>query len=107
MHIPATGERHNLVIADPDDQMAPAELERRRAALAALKVHPRDDEANRAVLARAERCWQDHLGENREYVGHLIASFLAAIDTQDLRVVERARAETTAALDALEGPAWL
>jgi molecular chaperone HscC len=107
VHIPATGERHNLVIADPDDQMAPAELERRRAALAALKVHPRDAEANRAVLARAERCWQDHLGENREYVGHLIASFLAAIDSQDLRAVERARAETTAALDALEGPAWL
>jgi molecular chaperone HscC len=85
----------------------PDEIERRRSALAALKVHPRDGEANRAALARAERCWQDFLGDKRDYVGQLIAEFQAALDTQDLRIVERARESLAEALDQLEGPGYL
>jgi molecular chaperone HscC len=95
------------VITDPADDIAPAELARRRAALAALKVHPRDGEANRAALARAERCWQDALGEKREYVGQLIAQFQAVLETQDPRQAEQARQQLEEALDAVEGPRFL
>jgi molecular chaperone HscC len=107
VHVPRTGQRHNLVIADPEDVVAPAELERRRTALAALKVHPRDSEANRAALARAERCYQDFLGEKRSWVGDLIAQFQAALATQDNRVVNDARARLHEALDQLDGPSFL
>ncbi len=48
-----TGVTRNLVIVDDEDAPDPAELEKRRAALAALKVHPRDDAENVALLARA------------------------------------------------------
>ncbi|OYU14760.1 MAG: molecular chaperone HscC [Alphaproteobacteria bacterium PA4] len=107
VHVPASGERRQLVITDPEDDVPPAELERRRAALAALKVHPRDGEANRATLARAERCWQDGLGDKRDYVGQLIAGFQGALETQDPRIAERARLELEEALDALEGDRFL
>jgi molecular chaperone HscC len=107
IHIPANDQRHQLVITDPEDVVPPDEIERRRSALAALKVHPRDGEANRAALARAERCWQDFLGDKRDYVGQLIAEFQAALDTQDLRIVERARESLAEALDQLEGPGYL
>lgn len=107
VHIPANGQRHNLVITDKAETMDAAELERRRQALAALKVHPRDQEANQAAMARAERCWQDALGDGRDHVGQLIAMFQAALATQDARVVDRARDELLAALDQFEGPAWL
>lgn len=107
IHIPANNERCQLVITDPEDTIAPAEIARRRDALAALKVHPRDTEANRAVLARAERCWQDFLGEKREHVDHLIGHFRAALETQDPRLVDRARSEFAEALDRLEGPSFL
>jgi len=95
------------VIADPEDQVSPKELERRRAALAALKQHPRDAEANRAALARAERMWENALGFERDEIGHLIHGFQVALATQDVRTADSAREQLTAALDQLEGPSWL
>jgi molecular chaperone HscC len=107
LHVLASGERHQLVITEPGDTIDAATLEARRLALAGLKIHPRDSEPNRAMMARAERCWQDFLGDKRAHVDDLIAQFQAALSTQDPRVVERARAEMAAALDGLEGPGWL
>ena len=105
--VPGSGATHNLVIADPEDVVSPKELERRRAALAALKQHPRDAEPNRAVLARAERLWENALGFERDEIGRLIRSFQAALATQDPRTADKAREDLTAQLDRLEGPAWL
>ena len=31
---------------------------------------------NRALIARAERCYEEALGERREYVGQWLAQFL-------------------------------
>ncbi|OYQ25645.1 molecular chaperone HscC [Sandarakinorhabdus cyanobacteriorum] len=107
VHVIPTGERHNLVIADPEDQVSPAEMERRRAALALLKQHPRDSEANRAALARAERLWEDALGDERDWIGRLIQQFQGALATQDVRVADTARDELMAALDQIDGPRWL
>ncbi|WP_423307031.1 Hsp70 family protein [Caulobacter sp. KR2-114] len=104
--VPQTGERRELVIVE-DDAVTPAELEMRRAALAKLKQHPRDDDANRAAMARAERCFEDHLGDARDHIGRLIERFEAALDSQDPRTVETARAELLTALDSIEGETWL
>lgn len=106
VHVPATGERRNLVIID-DDQMSPDELARRQAALAGLKVHPRENDANRAALARAARCYEDHLGERRDYIGAIIGQFESVLDRQDPRAIDEARAELLKALDAFEGETWL
>ncbi len=107
VHVIATGDKHSLVIADPEDQVSPAEIERRRAALAALKQHPRDSEANRAAMARAERLWEDALGDERDYIGRLIQQFQGALATQDVRTADTARDEMMAALDQIDGPRWL
>jgi molecular chaperone HscC len=105
--VPGSGATHNLVIADPEDEVSPKELERRRTALAALKQHPRDAEPNRAVMARAERLWENALGFERDEIGRLIQMFQAALATQDPRTADRAREELSAQLDRLDGPAWL
>ncbi len=105
--VPASKERRQLVISDPDVEVDPAEFARRREALAALKVHPRDEEPVRAALARGDRCWEDALGEGRDHVSHLIGQFKAAIETQDPRVVERAREAFMSELDRLEGESFL
>ncbi|NEX94229.1 molecular chaperone HscC [Caulobacter sp. 17J65-9] len=106
VHVPATGERRELVIVE-EDGLSPEELETRRAALAGLKHHPRENDVNAAVLARAGRCYEAMLGDRRQYVGHLIAKFEAVLDGQDPREVERARGELSGALDALDGETWL
>jgi len=101
-----TGERKQLVIVE-DDTLSAEEIERRRQALAALKVHPRDDNANRAALSRAERCYENFLGDARDYVGRLITQFEMVLEGQNPRTIEAARATLTSALDELEGESWL
>jgi molecular chaperone HscC len=105
--VPQTGERRQLVIMDNEASMDEAKMQQRRQELALLKVHPRDQEVNRAVLARASRCYEEALGERREHISHLLSLFQAAIDSQDPRAIEAAREEFTRALDAIEGETYL
>ena len=100
--IPLTGENRNVVLVDEEDRKDDAELERRRRALAALKVHPREDAANQALLARAERMWEDHLGDVRDAIGHWIIAFQGALETQDHRVIAQASADLAMQLDSLD-----
>lgn len=104
--VPQTNERRQLVIVDEDDKNAP-DLEQRRAALAALKVHPRDADANRAAVARAQRCYELFLGDMREHVGALLSRFEGVLDGQDPRQIETARQQLQAALDEIEGESFL
>ena len=87
--------------------MDAGELERRRTALAKLKVHPRDEAINQAIITRGERCFEDTLGEQREYVSRSLSQFMAALETQDPRTVEAAREQFSKMLDAIEGETFL
>lgn len=104
--VPETGAHRQLVIVDEDGPTGD-DLESQRLALAALKVHPRDGELNRAALARAARCYEDFLGDKRAHVGHLLRAFEDALDGQDPRIIERARMALLTQLDALEGGTFL
>ena len=95
--VPQTGERRQLTIMDDETTMAAGELERRRAELARLKVHPRDEAVNRAAIARGERCYEEALGERREHIARCLSNFNAALETQDPRTVEAAREDFIAA----------
>lgn len=106
VHVPATDERREMVITD-DEAMTPAEIKRRCDALAALKQHPRDSDANRHAMARAERCYETFLGDRREHISHCIREFERALDSQDPRAVEHVRKALLDTLDAIEGETWL
>jgi len=67
----------------------------------------RDEDANRALVARAERCYEQSLGEKREYVSRWLSQFLAVIEGQDPRAIEHARKQFGEALDTLEGETFL
>lgn len=105
--IPETGVTKQLMICDDSDAPSEAEIEARRAVLAALKIHPREDAANAAALARAERCYESFLGERRDYIGKLIIGFEGVLERQDPRLIEQARQELEEALNALEGDRFL
>jgi molecular chaperone HscC len=103
VNVPETGETRQLVIVDEDEGGDSSDLARRRAELARLKLHPRDDAANAALRARASRCFENLLGDERLHVGGLITHFEAALESQDPRRIERVREEVRAALDRIEG----
>jgi molecular chaperone HscC len=107
LFVPMTGERRQLVIMDNESGHDPEVIARRRDELAKLKVHPRDQEINRALLARAERCYEDALGDRRAHIAQAISQFRAVIDGQDPRAIEAACADLTRMLDAIEGETFL
>jgi molecular chaperone HscC len=104
---PETGETRQLVIADEDAEMDSDEMRKRREALAALKIHPREMHENTAALARGTRCYEQFLGDRRHFVGQLIGQFEAVLDRQDPKEIAAARAEFMKALDSIDGDRYL
>jgi molecular chaperone HscC len=71
-------------------------------ALAALKIHPREDQANIALIARAERLYSEILSE-RDVIKSALTAFMGELESQDSARVVRARGQLKALLDGLEG----
>jgi molecular chaperone HscC len=105
--VPESGETRELLLIGAHSDLSPAEIADRRRVLAALKVPPRETEANRAALARASRCYEQFLGERREAIAYMLRQFEAVLDTQDPSAIESARGMLLKALDDLEGQSYL
>jgi molecular chaperone HscC len=98
----ATGEVARAVIESGDAHMPPDEVARRLAALAELKIHPRDTLENRTLLARADRLYEQLLGEVRERLGERILRFEQVLATQDPRLISRDSTAFRETVDAIE-----
>jgi molecular chaperone HscC len=73
LEVKQTGTTTNLVIKDLAGNVSDADIESRRYELAALKIHPRDQEENRLLLERANRLYEQFLGYERQQVGQLLS----------------------------------
>ena len=105
--VPETGVREQLVIRDEQDPITEEELAARRTMLAELKVHPREQQVNQALLSRAERCYESFLGPKRDLIGQLIGHFEGALSSQDPRLIADAVKVVSDQLDELEGERYL
>ena len=97
----ATQRRHELVLEQNPGLLTPEEIRARLAALADLKVHPRDQQENIALLTRAERMYEEYLHE-RDRLQEWIVQFRSALETQDNVLIARQRVQFAEALDMLE-----
>lgn len=85
------------------------ELQRRFGELSGIKALPRDMEENRALIARAERLYEELRGADREALRAMLGQFEQTISDQQLRKADELRSEFARGLDALDpfrGP-WL
>jgi molecular chaperone HscC len=98
-----TGMTHQLVIMDGDDGMDEKELEKRRAQLAKLKMHPREDAENAAIIAQADRCYEGLIGEARHELGQHINHFSSVLEGQEPREIAEARAKMVLILAEFDG----
>lgn len=62
VHVVSTGQEKQLVIRNDKIKLSEEELKKRLEQLNKLKIHPRDLEENRLVLARAEKLHREHNG---------------------------------------------
>ena len=102
-----SGQTHTLVIEGNPGMLSEAEIAQRFAAMSALKIHPRDQMANRTLLARGERLYQQLRGMPREQLGHQITLFETALEAQERHVIVPAAAEFTQVLDYFEHQSFL
>ena len=102
IEVPATGMKRNLVIVDEEDRRSQKDIEGRRKALEKLKVHPRDEAENVAMLARAERAYEGFTGHIRDVIGQGLTEFQGALDKQDPRLIADAREGLGKLLDHIE-----
>lgn len=72
-----------MIIKGQDNQMTEEEVKKRMEELAYLKIQPRDYEENRLVLTRAERMYEEALGDRRRRLDRYISAFEAALKRDD------------------------
>lgn len=79
----STGEKQKMIIKGQENQMTDEEVKKRMEELAYLKIQPRDYEENRLVLLRAERMYEESLGDRRKRLDHYITAFEGALEKGD------------------------
>ena len=97
----ATRQRHELVLEQNPGVLSPEEIRTRLLALESIKIHPRDKQENLAMLARAERLYEEYV-QAREQLQHWIVRFRAILDSQDEQQIREHRRHFAEALDSLE-----
>jgi molecular chaperone HscC len=97
----ATGEKHSLVLEQNPGVLSKDEIRERLAALAHLKIHPRDAQENLALMARAERLYEEQLSD-RDSLQAMLLDFKGSLESQDERLIARTRKQFADALNAVE-----
>ncbi|MGL6199479.1 MAG: Hsp70 family protein [Lachnospiraceae bacterium] len=97
----STNARKKLIIQKEDSFLTQAEIEQRFEELKYLKIHPRDQEANKLLLLHAEQLYEESTGNQRQYIDELIAGFEHLLNKQDRLEIERGRKDLKEKLDEL------
>jgi len=83
----STKEKKTLVIEKSPGALTPEELEEKVKAMQGIKIHPRDKEEFRYLLAWGERLYEESRGDRRRYLEQELRNFDALLDAQDERVL--------------------
>ena len=98
----STGETYYKMIQNAPGELSEKELEASRKKLASLKFHPREQEVNQLLIARAERLFESRLAEQRQMIQSNLRWFEEILEKQEVRDIEQAQAEFGEFLDRLE-----
>nr|WP_198980263.1 molecular chaperone HscC [Herbaspirillum sp. ASV7] len=97
-----TDEVRKLVILESPGVMTQEQIQQRLAELAELKIHPRDQMQTRTLLARADRLYEQSLGDRRHFLSQMIARYQAVLETQDSHLIRKEHVQVSQLLDQIE-----
>lgn len=83
----STGQSNKLVLEKNPGILTEAEVIEKLEALKDLKVHPRDKDENRLLLARAERLYEENIGDIRRILSQEIVNFEHLLNRQNEREI--------------------
>jgi molecular chaperone HscC len=90
-----------VVIKNEETDMTDEEIDERLASLAELKIHPRDQEANKLLLLRGDRMYEEATGDIRQLIEHNMTAFETVLAKQNKDEIENARRELKDFLDSI------
>jgi len=100
--VESTGQTLRLIIEGNPGILSQGEIDVRLAALKGLKIHPREQAENLAVIARAERLYEERLGDERAAIAKLIDDFRILLERQIPREIEQYRIQFSQWLDRVD-----
>ena len=102
VHVKSTGLRRRMIIQNSKNPMSEEEAKARLEKLQYLKRNPRDEEANRLVILRGERMYEESTAEARAAIDRAMLDFDRALKRQDRIEIDRARTKLEQFLDEME-----
>lgn len=87
----STGVAKQMVIRNQEIRMSEQEIAKKLKELDKLKIHPREEEENKALLARAERLYCETTGGMREEIEFRTRYFHELLAKQDTYCLQRGR----------------
>ncbi len=91
--VTATKKSASHVIARHAKGLSEAQIRQAVRDMEKLKTHPREEEANRYLLARAERVFKELSADRRRALGELMDGFEGVLESQDQEAIARWRQE--------------
>lgn len=104
--VKSTGETVTKLIKNQENDMTMEQMQARMRELSYLKIHPRDQEANKVLLLRGERLYEEATGELREQLEAVTRQFEYILDKQNPDRIAEARKDYEEALDWIEEELW-
>ena len=102
VHVKSTGLRRRMIIQNSKNPMSEEEAKARLEKLQYLKRNPREEEANRLVILRGERMYEESTADAREAIDRAMLDFDRALKRQDRSEIDRAREKLERFLDEME-----
>lgn len=87
----STGKRRKLLIQSGVNKLSDEEATARMEQLQYLKQNPREEEANRLILLRGERLYEEATSDQRIAIDRAMMDFERALKKQDRMEIEKAR----------------
>lgn len=98
----STKVEKRIVIKNEENDMTDEEIDARLESLAALKIHPREQEENKLLLLRGDRMYEEATGDIRTFIGQRMSLFEEILDKQNRDEIITARRELKEFLDSIE-----
>lgn len=89
----ATGLKKRVVIEKNPGYMSKEEIENRLKELSDIKIHPREKEENKLIMARGERLYEESVGDIRNILGKRLQYFEDILEKQNEYEIREAAVE--------------
>lgn len=100
----STNKTEKMIIKGQNIDMTDEEIEQRMKELSYLKIHPRDQEANKLLLLKAERLYEESIGDQRRKLEYELMKFDSVLNTRNKDKIEEGRKRLQEVLEeALDG----